>query len=318
MELIKKQKNNLQEYSAMLALVVLVFLLSMISPEFRTVSNILNLLRQASVNGLIAFGMTAVILTGGIDLAVGSVLALSSALTAGLIVNVGMPVPIALLLGLLTGAVLGLISGFFVGKSKLQPFIATLVTTTVYRGLTLIYTGGRPISGVTSSDYTGSSLLAFIGRESIVGIPVPVIILILAFILMYILLNKTALGRKIYAVGSNETTAKLAGINTAKVKLFVYTLSGVMSTVAALILISRLNSAQPNLGAGYELDAIAATAIGGTSMEGGRGKITGTLIGVLIIAVLSNGMNILGISSYYQDVVKGLVILVAVLADRRK
>lgn len=318
MELIKKPKNNLHEYGALLALIILAVILSIVSAEFRTVGNILNLFRQASVNGLIAFGMSAVILTGGIDLAVGSTLALSGALCAGLIVNVGMPVPVAIVITLIFGTVLGLIGGVLVGKAKLQPFIATLVTLTVYRGFTLIYTDGRPISGITNPDYSGSGFLSFIGRESFLGIPVPVIIFALAFIAMYFLLNKTATGRKIYAVGSNETTAKLAGVNTARIKIFVYTLSGLMSTIAGLILISRLNSAQPTLGTGYELDAIAATAIGGTSMDGGRGKITGTLIGVLIIAVLGNGMNILGIASYYQDVVKGLVILVAVLVDRKK
>ena len=316
MNIRKMFRKNAHEYGALIALVLLVVIMSLISPQFSTFSNFLTLLRQASVNGLIAFGMTLVILTGGIDLSVGSTLGLTGALFAGLIVNVGLPIPLAVIVALVFGLLLGLISGFLVGKAKLQPFIATLITLTVYRGFTLIYTNGRPISNLTADEYVGSQFLTFIGRGAILGIPVPVIILFFAFILFYLLLNKSVLGRKIYAVGSNERAAQLSGINTDRVKLFVYSISGLMSTVAALILVSRLNSAQPTLGTGYELDAIAATAIGGTSMTGGRGKISGTLLGILIIAVLSNGMNILGISSYYQDVVKGIVILLAVLVDR--
>lgn len=313
-----KKQVKLHELGAIIALIVLVVGISIISPEFRTFGNILNLLRQASINALIAFGMTAVILTGGIDLGVGPILALTGTVTAGMIVNLGIPVPIALLIAIVLGIVLGLVGGILVGKTKLQPFIATLITQTVYRGLTLIYTDGRPISGITKPEYVGAPMIEFIGRGKLFGIPAPIIIMLIAFIAMYILLNKTALGRKIYAVGSNEKTSMLAGIDIARIKIFVYSLSGLMATLAGLILISRLNSAQPTLGVGYELDAIAATAIGGTSMEGGRGKITGTFIGVLIIAVLSNGMNILGINSYLQDIVKGLVILFAVLSDRKK
>lgn len=316
MNIRKTFRKNAHEYGALIALVILVVIMSLISPQFRTFSNFLTLLRQASVNGLIAFGMTLVILTGGIDLSVGSTLGLTGALFAGLIVNVGLPIPVAVIVALVFGLLLGLVSGFLVGKAKLQPFIATLITLTVYRGFTLIYTNGRPISNLTADEYVGSEFLTFIGRGAILGIPVPVIILFFAFILFYLLLNKSVLGRKIYAVGSNERAAQLSGINTDRIKLFVYSISGLTSTVAALILVSRLNSAQPTLGTGYELDAIAATAIGGTSMTGGRGKISGTLLGILIIAVLSNGMNILGISSYYQDVVKGIVILLAVLVDR--
>ncbi len=312
----QKINENIHEYSVAIALIVLVILMSLISPQFRTFSNLLNLLRQSSINGLIAFGMTLVILTGGIDLSVGATLGLSGVIFAGMIVNLGIPIPLALVLALIFGTFLGLISGVLVGKAKLQPFIATLITLTVYRGLTLIYTDGRPISNVTGVQYAGSELLAFLGRGRIIGIPVPVIILFIAFLILSFMLNRTTFGRKIYAVGSNERTAQLSGINTDRVKLVVYSISGLTATLAGIILVSRLNSAQPTLGEGYELDAIAATAIGGTSMAGGRGKLSGTLLGVLIIAVLSNGMNILGISSYYQDVVKGIVILLAVLVDR--
>lgn len=319
MELTKQKRNiDLRNYGVIIAFGLMVGFLSALSPQFRTIDNFLTMLRQASVNGLIAFGMTTVILTGGIDLSVGPTLALSAVLFAGMIVNFNIAVPIALIITIVVGILFGLISGLLVGKARLQPFIATLITQTVYRGLTLIYTDGRPISSLTSSDYVGANILAFLGRGSFLGIPVPIYILGIVFMLFYILLNKTTFGRKIYAVGSNEKAAKLSGINTSNVKMMAYIISAVTATIAGMILISRLNSAQPTLGVGYELDAIAATAIGGTSMEGGRGKITGTLLGVLIIAVLGNGMNLLGVSSYFQAVVKGLVILFAVLSDRRK
>ena len=300
----KSGLNVLQDFGALIALIVLVVGISIFSPEFRQPTNLLSLLRQSSINGLIAFGMTGVILTGGIDLSVGSVLALSTAFCAGMIVA-GIPVPVAMLAALVIGVIFGVVSGFLVTKGRLQPFIATLITMTVYRGVTMIYTEGKPF-------------LKFIGKGAVFGIPFPVIILVVVFAIFYFVLNKTTFGRRIYATGSNAECAKLAGVNINKTKLIAYGVSGLMSAMAGLILLSRLSSAQPTLGSGYELDAIAAVALGGTSMNGGRGKITGTLFGVLIIAVLSNGMNILGISSYYQDVVKGIVILLAVLSDRKR
>lgn len=308
----KSGLNVLQDFGALIALIVLVVGISIFSPEFRQPTNLLSLLRQSSINGLIAFGMTGVILTGGIDLSVGSVLALSTAFCAGMIVA-GIPVPVAMFAALVIGVIFGVISGFLVTKGRLQPFIATLITMTVYRGVTMIYTEGKPISGLG-----GSAFLKFIGKGTVIGIPFPVIILAVVFAVFYFVLNKTTFGRRIYATGSNAECAKLAGVNINKTKLIAYGVSGLMSAMAGLILLSRLSSAQPTLGSGYELDAIAAVALGGTSMNGGRGKITGTLFGVLIIAVLSNGMNILGISSYYQDVVKGIVILLAVLSDRKR
>lgn len=308
----KSVGEYIQDYGAFIALAVLVIGISIASPEFRTGSNFLSLLRQSSINGLIAFGMTGVILTGGIDLSVGSVLALSTAFCAGMI-SAGVPVGVAMLLSLAIGAGLGVISGFLVTKGRLQPFIATLITMTVYRGATMIFTGGKPISNLGDS-----FVLKLVGKGNIFGIPVPVILLILIFILFYFLLTKTTFGRKIYATGSNSKCAQLVGVNINKTKIIIYGISGLMAAISGLILLSRLSSAQPTLGSGYELDAIAAVALGGTSMNGGRGRIQGTLVGVLIIAVLNNGLNILGVSSYYQDVVKGIVILVAVLADRKR
>ncbi len=309
----KKQLSYyMQDFGSLIALIILIVGISIISPQFRTVNNFFSLLRQSSINGLIAFGMTFVILTGAIDLSVGSLLALTTSICAGLI-KAGMPVPLAMVLSLVLGAALGLVSGILVTKGRLQPFIATLITMTVYRGVTMIYTNGKPLSGLGNS-----SILRVIGKGDVFGIPVPVILLFAIFLIFFFLLNKTTFGRRIYATGSNAKSAKLAGVNINRTKIMAYVISGIMSALAGLILLSRLNSAQPTLGTGYELDAIAAVALGGTSMNGGRGKIYGTLIGVLIIAVLNNGLNILGVSSYYQDVIKGLVILIAVLSDRKR
>lgn len=308
----KKSKINFQDLGSLIALVLLVVAISIVSPEFRTVSNFMSLLRQSSINGLIAFGMTCVILTDAIDLSVGSVLALSTALCAGMITG-GVPAGAAMILALVIGTALGMVSGILVTKGRLQAFIATLITMTVFRGLTMIYTNGKPISNLGDS-----FVLKFIGKGNFFGVPVPVILLILIFVAMFFLLNKTTFGRAVYATGCNWKCAKLAGINIHRTKIICYAISGFMSALAGLILLSRLSSAQPTLGDGYELDAIAASALGGISMSGGRGKIYGTFIGVLIIAVLNNGMNILGVSSYYQDVVKGIVILIAVLSDRKR
>lgn len=314
------------EYGAFLALVLLVIVISCVSPEFRTASNFLNLLRQASFNGLIAFGMTCVILSDGIDLSVGSTFALSAIICAELLMG-GMPAGLAIIIALMAGTALGAVSGILVTKGRLQPFIATLITMTAYRGLALILTNGKPISRLASSieSESGSFLFKVLGKGNLVfgpnemfSIPIPAIILVVALLIFYFVLHHTTFGRRIYATGSNAKCANLVGVNTAKIKISVYAISGFMSALAGLIMISRVDSAQPTLGDGYELDAIAAVALGGTSMSGGRGKIVGTLAGVLIIAVLNNGLNILGVSTYYQEVIKAIVILVAVLSDRKR
>lgn len=308
----KKIMSKVQDMGALIALILLVIVIGVISPEFRTIDNFMSLMRQSSINGFIAFGMTCVILTDAIDLSVGSVLALSTALFAAAIKG-GMPVALAMLMALVIGTALGAVSGILVTKGRLQPFIATLITMTVYRGLTQIFMNGKPISGLGDS-----FLLKFVGRGAVFGIPVPVILFIAVFILFTFLLGKTTFGRRIYATGSNATSAKLAGVNVNRTKLIAYAISGCMATLSGLILLSRMASTQPTLGTGYELDAIAAVALGGTSMSGGRGRIWGTFVGVLIIAVLNNGLNILGVSSYYQDVIKGIVILIAVLSDSKR
>ena len=224
-----------------------------------------------------------------------------------------MPVGIAMILALLIGVGCGLVSGTLVTKGRLQPFIATLITMTVYRGITMIFMDGKPISGLGNS-----FLLKFVGKGSLFGIPFPVILFVLVFLLFFFVLQKTVFGRRVYATGSNAESAKLSGVNINKTKLITYAISGGMAALSGLILLSRLASAQPTLGNGYELDAIASVALGGTSMNGGRGRIWGTFVGVLIIAVLNNGLNIMGVSSYYQSVVKGIVILIAVLSDRKR
>ncbi|MBQ9495427.1 MAG: ribose ABC transporter permease [Treponema sp.] len=301
-----------QDYGAQIALIILVVAVSIISPKFRDVHNILLLLRQSSINGLIAFGMTCVILSGGIDLSVGSTLCFTALICASMIKN-GIPVVPSFATVLAMGLALGFLNGLMIVKGKLQPFIATLVSMTAYRGASMIFSNGRPISNLN-----GGTMLDAIGKGSLLGIPFPVWILLSLFAVFYFILQRTVLGRMIYATGSNFKAAALAGINIGFVKFFVYGLSGVMSALAGIILVSRLGSAQPTMGSGYELDAIASVALGGTSMNGGRGKILGTLTGVLIIATLNNSMNILSISSYYQQVVKAIVILLAVLSDRRK
>jgi ribose transport system permease protein len=304
--------NTIQKLGPLLGFIMIVIIVSILNPSFLQPLNILNLLRQVAINALIAYGMTFVILTGGIDLSVGSILALSSALMGGMMVS-GMDPILAIIIGTLSGGVMGMINGFLITKGKMAPFIATLATMTVFRGLTLVYTNGNPITGLSNS-----RAFQLFGRGYQFGIPVPAITMIIAFIVLYIILQKTPFGRKTYAIGGNEKAAMISGIKVSRVKIMIYSLAGMLSALAGAILISRLDSAQPTAGTSYELDAIAAVVLGGTSLSGGRGKIFGTLIGALIIGTLNNGLNLLGVSSFYQMVVKGIVILIAVLLDRKK
>ncbi|OCA89250.1 ribose ABC transporter permease [Pradoshia sp. D12] len=305
-------KKWLSKLGPLFGLLLLIVVITIMNPSFLTVSNILNVLRQVTISGLIAFGMTFVVLTGGIDLSVGSTLALTGAVAASLLASGTDPI-IAMGAALILGLILGAINGVIITKGKVAPFIATLATMTIYRGLTLVYTEGKPVSGL------GDSLtFQMFGKGYLLGIPVPVVTTILAFIILYFILHKTTFGRRVYAVGGNEDASKLSGINTDRVKIWVYAITGLLASVSALILTSRLNSAQPTAGESYELDAIAAVVLGGTSLTGGRGWIFGTLVGVLIIGVLNNGMNLIGVSSFFQQVVKGAVILMAVLLDRKK
>jgi ribose transport system permease protein len=303
--------NNISILGPFIGLIVFSIILGIFSDSFFTFDNLLNLLRQISVNALIAFGMTFVILTAGIDLSVGSILALGSALTAGLLTS-GMDPILAIFIGLLIGLVLGAINGLVITKGKVAPFIATLATMTIYRGATLVYTDGRPITGLSDS-----FSFKMIGKGYVFGIPFPVILMLIAFAILYFVLKKTVFGRQVYAIGGNEEAAILSGIKADRVKIWVYSITGMLAVLAGIILTSRLNSAQPTAGASFELDAIAAVVIGGTSLMGGKGKIVGTLIGALIIGVIDNGLNLLNVSSFYQQIVKGGIILLAVLLDRR-
>ncbi|MEF1219179.1 ribose ABC transporter permease, partial [Photobacterium damselae] len=289
-------KEWLIEQKSLIALIFLIVVVSFLNPNFFTVDNILNILRQTSVNAIIAVGMTLVILTAGIDLSVGSVLALCGAFAATLIA-MEVPVLIAVPTALLAGAILGAISGVIIAKGKVQAFIATLVTMTLLRGVTMVYTDGRPIStGFT--DVADS--FAWFGTGYAMGIPVPIWLMVIVFAAAWYLLNHTRFGRYVYALGGNESATRLSGINVDRVKIGVYAICGFLSALAGIIITSRLSSAQPTAGMGYELDAIAAVVLGGTSLAGGKGRIMGTLIGALIIGFLNNALNLLDVSSYYQ------------------
>ena len=301
-------REFLQRYGLLLSFLLLCLILTLLSDRFLTVSNLTNVLRQSTINGIIAIGMTFVILTAGIDLSVGSVLALSSVVTADMLQQ-GMSVPLAIAIGLGAGLAMGLINGLVITRGKVPPFVTTLGMMTIARGLALTYTDGKPITGLPDS-------FRFIGTGSIGPIPTPIVIAAVAYILAYILLNRTTFGQAVYAIGNNPEAARFAGLSVNRTITVVYMIAGACSALAGLILIARLDSAQPTAGLGFELDAIAAVVVGGTRCSGGQGGLGGTLIGVLIIAVLDNGLNLMNVSSFYQPVVSGIVIAVALLLHR--
>lgn len=305
--MLKKIWNN----KPLVGLIIFSVVVSIFNPRFLSVNNMLNVLRQTSINSVIAIGMTFVILTGGIDLSVGSVLAISGAFCATM-VSAGMNPVMALIITLGIGFVLGLMNGAFISYAKLQPFIVTLVTMTLLRGATLVYTDGKPIPVRTEGEFFDN-----IGGGYLFDIPVPIYIMVILFIAGYYLLNNMRFGRYIYAIGGNEEATRLSGVNTSKFKTLVYGVAGALAALAGIIVTSRLGSAQPTAGTGYELDAIAAVVLGGTSLSGGVGRITGTALGAIIIGVLGNALNLLDVSSYYQMMIKAAVILVAVLIDKK-
>ena len=309
----KKKKINILHNKPLIGLIIFSIVVTFLNPRFLSTANILNVLRQTSINAIIAAGMTFVILTGGIDLSVGSVLALCGAISASLLAA-GSSAFVAILVPLALGAVFGMASGMFISFGKLQAFITTLVTMTLLRGATLVFTEGMPISIGFEKN---TALFDMIGAGTILGIPTPIYIMLAVYGVSYYVLNHTKFGRYVYAVGGNEEATRLSGINVDKVKVKVYAISGLLSALAGIIVTARLFSAQPTAGTGYELDAIAAVVLGGTSLAGGIGRITGTITGALIIGVLSNALNLLNVSSYYQMMIKALVILVAVLMDRK-
>ena len=277
------------------------------TPHFMTVSNLLNVVEQSAIIGVLAVGMTFVILTGGIDLSVGSLVALSG-IVFGLAVQAGAPLSVAILAALGVGALCGIVNGGLVTAGHLPPFIATLGMMSVARGLALVLSDGRPISGFDASFRTLST-----GR--FLGIPLSTLLMLASYGVAAFVLSRTVLGRFVYAVGGNEEATALSGVNVKAVKVTVYAISGLAAALTSLILIARLNSAQPIAGISYELDAIAAVVIGGASLLGGSGSAIGTLVGALIMAVLRNGLNLLGVSSYVQQIAIGTVIVIAVLVD---
>ena len=300
----KKMLHGLLKMPAFLPFVGLVLLFScmaIFTDYFLTVDNLSTVARQVSINAIIAIGMTFAILTGGIDLSVGAVMALAGTLMAGLMKYYGLDPWLAILIGLCSGVAFGALNGFLTAYGKMPPIIVTLGAMIIAKGLALIYTSGYPISGLPDS-------FAFWGREYLFGIQVPIILMVVLYLIFYIVLNHMPFGRYVYSLGGNEEAARLSGLRVKYYKLLVYVISGFTASFAGLIFTSRVMSGQPNAGVGFELDAIAAVVLGGASIAGGRGMIIGTLIGAMMLGVLNNGLNLLGISPYVQYVVKGLII----------
>jgi ribose transport system permease protein len=297
------------DYGVLVVLLFLVVAMALATPHFLTTTNLINVLRQVSINAVIACGMTLIIITAGIDLSVGSLVAMASCL-AMLAIGATDSDLLGILVGIAVGAAGGAFNGAFIAWARVPPFIMTLATLTIFSGIALISTGGAPIIRFAGE-------FRWIGQGLVYGIPVPVIIMALVAGAMHVLLSRTAFGAAVYAVGGNEEAARLTGLAVKKVKFLVYVIGGALTGLAAMVLMGRLSSAQPNMGQGFELDAIAAVVLGGTSLMGGRGTIWGTLIGALVIGVLNNGFNLLSIDPYFQLVAKGAIILLAVLIDGR-
>jgi ribose transport system permease protein len=312
-------REKLAKFQSLAALVLLVIALSIASDKFLTVENGFNVLRQISINLCLSIGMTMIIISGGIDLSVGSVLALSGAVAAGLLKN-EVPLPYwnvaiqftvfgAIVAGIVVGLFMGLFNGFVITRFRLPPFVATLGTLSIARGLTQLWTGNFPITNLGDE-------FRFMGTGYLLGVPMPVWISAALVVIFVVVTRCTAFGRHLYAIGGNERAARLSGLNVVRIKRLVYMLGGGLAGVAGLLLAARLDAADPKVGIGYELDSIAAVVIGGTSLSGGRGSILGTVLGCLIIGVLNNGLVLLGVSPDWQLVVKGAVILAAVVIDR--
>lgn len=307
MNIIKIEISHARQLGTLIGLIMLCVVLSVLSPYFLNVSNLLNVAQQTAINAIIAVGMTFVIITAGIDLSVGSILAFSGVVMAS-VLKTGLPFPLGILAGLAVGTLCGMTNGLLITIGKLPPFISTLGMMSVARGAALMYTRGRPISGFSDN-------FRFIANGEILKIPMPVIVMLVIYLMAHFLLTKTKFGRYTYAIGGNEEAALLSGVNVKFHKTAVYSFCGLLSGLAAVVLTARLNSAQPIAGIMYELDAIAAAVIGGTSLMGGEGTVLGTLIGALIMGVLRNGLNLLGVSSFIQQIVIGSVIIIAVITD---
>ena len=314
-----KYGHYLVKFQSLIALFILCLALSLLSDKFLTVDNGWNVMRQISVNVCLSVGMTLVVLTAGIDLSVGSILAFCGAVAAGLIkygieipganLYIGFTLLGAVLAGILAGSLLGWFNGWTITRFNVPPFVATLAMLTIARGLTLLWTGGHPVTGLGEG-------FAFLGSGWFLGVPMPVWISGAVVAIAWVITRKTRFGRYVYAIGGNESAARLSGINIKKIKIAVYAIAGALAAVGGLIVTARLDSAQPNAGLSYELDAIAAVVIGGASLSGGRGSVLGAVLGAVIIGVLNNGLVLLNVSPFWQQVVKGLVILLAVIIDK--
>lgn len=303
-------RSTLNQGGSLIGLIILCIIISILTPSFLSVNNILNVLRQISINSILAFGLTFVIILGGIDLSIGSVLAVSGTFTCGFVAD-GMNLALALLIGLLIGLVFGTFNGFLISKIGMPSFIITLATMTIARGFAYIYTKGMPIRSQDES-------FNFIGNGYVGFIPFPIIILIVVLIISYLLLHKTIFGRYVYAIGGNREAAKYAGINILKVEITCFVISAIYAALSGIILAARMYSGQPTVGAGFEMDAIAAVVLGGTSFSGGSGRIIGSFFGALIIGVMNNGLNLLNVPFYYQLIIKGIVIIAAIYFDTVK
>jgi ribose transport system permease protein len=305
---LNKSAKAVRQLSVLGFLLLLVVVFTGLADGFLTVSNAMNIALQTSMIAIVAIGMSFVIFTAGIDLSVGSVMALSGALAAGVAVNFGMDTYLTIGVGLVIGLLIGAINGLLIVKGSIPPFVATLSMLAVARGLTLVYTQGRPIAGLDER-------FIYFGSGQVLGIPLPVIIMIVIALLAHFITRYTPFGLHVYSTGGNEETTRLAGISPDRIKMAVYMISGFLAALGGILLTSRLWSAQPNAASGWELDAIAAPVLGGTSLFGGVGSIGGTVIGAFIIGVLSNGLNLMGVPSYHQQVIKGLVFILAVTVD---
>jgi inositol transport system permease protein len=309
-------------------LIVFIFLgmclfLAVFSPEnsFLRPQNLINVVRQISVIGLLALGVMVCIIALGIDLSLGSVLGLSAVVTASLVQQIGWkealypgfnaPAIVAVLAGISVGILAGAVNGSLIAAFRIPPFIATLGMLTIARGLAYIYSNGRPVSTLTPE-------FLFIGGGALLGIPFPIIVFVVVILLTHLMLNNTRFGRHVYAIGGNETAARVSGVNIGRTKILIYTFSGLMAGLGGVVLTARVQSATPALGTGYELDAIASAVIGGTSFAGGIGTVWGTVVGALIIGVMNNGLDLLNVSPFYQQVVKGVIIIAAIVIDERK
>ncbi|MFT4107579.1 MAG: ABC transporter permease [Lacrimispora sp.] len=301
-------KHNM---ATIIAFFVMSLGLAIKSPAFLNVDNMVNVLRQVSINAILAIGITYTLITIGVDLSIGSTVAMSGVLAVAMSSSLGVNVWVAILCGILLGAIAGFFNGFVISRTGMPPFIVTLATQLSIRGIAYVITGGKPI---TSTD----NVLNYIGNGYLFNIPVPVIIMAVVAAVAAVILNKTKFGRHMYATGGNKEAAIYSGINVKNVQLSVYVICGILAAISGIILAARLYSGQPTVGVGYEGDAVAATVVGGTSFSGGVGTIGGVMLGSLVIGVLNNGMNLLKIPYYYQLVVKGLVILLAVYIDTAK